>query len=311
MRDFIVFSLTGSFGLLTAAPVYLFLVLLPAVFFINLIQAFLLASGLFQRASLRIAGPLAAGGLSASSFLSVLMGFGCVTAALSSLAQENKRERIIGSAILCIAVPCSAQVAIIAAMIFLLNLPYIVFFFSFIILFTLLLVFLLGKLIPGNPPTPLCPLQPAPMKKTNPRPLIAAVLKSSVTFVLETAPVFLLGCFIVSVMLFTGVFAFICEAMQPYTADFLALPPEASSVLLLGLIKRDLSATAMLTIVRMGSFSQAEIVVCLIMLTFFVPCMASLAVLLRREKPAVSLSIWFGSLVIATIAGKIASLLIL
>ncbi|MDD2217429.1 MAG: hypothetical protein PHX63_03240 [Eubacteriales bacterium] len=61
----------------------------------------------------------------------------------------------------------------------------------------------------------------------------------------------------------------------------------------------------------MGGFSQGEIVVCLIMLTFFVPCMASLAVLIRREKLPVSLLIWFGSLIIATIAGKLASLLIL
>ncbi|MDD4390014.1 MAG: hypothetical protein PHW03_04360 [Eubacteriales bacterium] len=99
--------------------------------------------------------------------------------------------------------------------------------------------------------------------------------------------------------------------MSAYTQGFLNLPSEASPIFLLGLIKKDLSATAMLTIVTMGGFSQGEIVVCLIMLTFFVPCMASLAVLIRREKLPVSLLIWFGSLIIATIAGKLASLLIL
>lgn len=311
MTEFLNFALTGTFGILTAAPVYLFFILLPAVFAINLLQGILVGTGLFDRLSLCAGSRLSAAGLSPASLLSVLMGFGCVTAALSSLSETNKRERLIASAILCIAVPCSAQVAIIATMSFLLNLPYILFFFSFIILFISLLIFALGRLIPGNAPAVEPRDRNVSFRRIGFRAVAGSALRAAIAFVLETAPVFCLGCLTVSLLMFTGIFSRLVEAAVPYTCWFLRLPPEASSMFILSLIKRDLGAASMLTIVRTGAFSQAEIVVCLIMLTFFVPCFASLTVLVNREGFLRSLAIWSGSLALATCAGKIASLILI
>lgn len=311
MHEFLTFILTGSFGILTAVPVYLFLILLPAVFFFNLIQRLLLESGLFQRLSFYIGDFLAEVGLSVSSFLSIFMGFGCVTAALSSLADRKKRERIIGSTILCIAVPCSAQVAIIVSMFFLLNLHYILFFFAFIMLITLLLVFFLGKFVPGEKPLSSATPNKGVLRKPNFSACILASLKYAASFILHTAPTFVIASIIISILMFTGIFTIICNALAPYTCTFLNLPEDASSLFLLSLIKRDLGAAAMLAIVKAGVFSMAHITICLIMLTFFVPCFASLAVLFNKEGASATILIWVGSLAIASAAGKIASLILL
>lgn len=176
---------------------------------------------------------------------------------------------------------------------------------------TFVLIYTLGRLIPGSTPVIELPASRMPLRKVGFRAVAVPALKSAAEFVLETAPAFLIGCLAVSSLMFTGILSALIDISSPYTCGFLHLPIEASSLFILSLIKRDLGAASMLTIIRTAAFSQAETVVCLIMLTFFVPCFASLAVLVHREGIWRSLAIWFGSLAMATCAGKIASLILL
>ena len=302
--------LIGQYGILTMTPAYLFGLLLPLVTGFYFFQHILDESRLFPRIAKYLNKPFNLLGLSGNAVIPFVLGFGCVTIALvSTTILGTRRERLIASALLCIAVPCSAQVAIIVSFAFLLDIKYfllylLVIFGIFIVLGTLLNLLLPGTLHHTELSAP--PLVFPDMKK-----IIKNTAKEAVLFLKSTVPTFLIGGMAISILDYYNGFMKLREWCAPITVDFLKIPENATNLFVMSIIKRDLGAAGFYSMVTNGSFTQKEILVTLIVLTLFVPCFASQMILFKQGKALTAILIWIGSFIIAFSAGGLISRLIL
>lgn len=292
MKEFAVYLLAGEFGLLTLTPIFLFTTLLPAVTAFGLISQILEKTG--------FASPL---------LLSFIMGFGCTSAALSTINDQDNKLRFAASVILCQIVPCSAQVAVIVPLLFYLDLLYVFFYFASLlviltVLYKILILVCIGK--------PLVLVHP-PQKQVFPkvRILFMDAFVQGLKFIKDAFFPFVIGSIVVSCLSWFGFFTWLCRVCSPFTYGFLRLPQEATSLFILSILKRDLGAAGLLSIIREGSFSMAELTVTLLILTLFAPCFASTVILIKKEGLLIALLIWILTLSVAFAAGKIASIILL
>jgi ferrous iron transport protein B len=301
--------LIGQYGVLTMTPAYLFGLLLPLVAGFYFFQHVLDESRLFPRIAKFLNKPLKLLGLSGNAIVPLVLGLGCVTVALVSTSiLGSKRERLIASVLLCIAVPCSAQVAIIISFAFLLNIRYFLFYLFVIFCIFLLLGLLLNLLLPGV-------LQPAavsvpPLRFPDLKMITKNTAKEAVLFLKDTVPAFLIGGIAVSILDYYNGFMKLREWCAPITSGFLKIPENATNLFVMSIIKRDLGAAGFYSMVRDGSFTQKEILITLIVLTLFVPCFASQMILFKQGKAVSAILIWIGSFVIAFSVGGFVSWLL-
>ena len=107
--------LAGEFGVLTMTPTYLIGVILPLVTGFYLLLSLLEDSGYLPRIAALSDRSLTAVGLNGRAVIPLILGLGCVTmGTLTTRILGSKRERFIATALMAIAVPCSAQIAVIA-----------------------------------------------------------------------------------------------------------------------------------------------------------------------------------------------------
>ena len=311
MKNLLIYVLTGDFGLLTMTPSYLLCMLGPLITAFYFVQNLLAESGLLYRLANVCDRPLSKIGLSGSTLIPMLLGFGCTTVALAAISvHPDKRQRLIGSILLSIMIPCSAQVAIIFTMAFLMHARYTFIYIIFITSTFMLLSLFLNAFIPGFKGRPAAVSLPA-LRIPAVKKILISSIKSGLLFLKETAGPFVFGSLIVSLLTYIGCFSKLCAWFAPVTQGFLHLPQQAASLFMLSIIKRDLGAAGLLSIVQNGGFTEGEITVCLIILTLFVPCFASVILLFKQQKPAEAIAIWLGSFILSMLAGKLASLLLL
>jgi ferrous iron transport protein B len=106
----------------------------------------------------------------------------------------------------------------------------------------------------------------------------------------EALPLFLLGTLILFVLdrvhlptpwgRLNGL-GLIENALAPLVTGWLQLPAETARVLLLGFLRRDYGAAGLFEMVRSGVLAPAQIVVALIVLTLFIPCIANFFMMIR------------------------------
>jgi ferrous iron transport protein B len=301
--------LIGQYGILTMTPAYLFGLLLPLVTGFYFLQHVLDESRLFPRIAKYLNKPFHLLGLNGNAIIPLVLGFGCVTVALvSTTVLGSRRERLIASALLCIAVPCSAQVAIIVSFAFLLDFSYFMLYLFVIICVFIILGILMNLLLPGTLhdvalPTP--PLQFPDLKM-----IIKNTAREAVNFLKGTVPTFILGGMAISILDYYNGFMKLREWCAPITAEFLKIPENATNLFIMSIIKRDLGAAGFYSMVTSGSFTQKEILITLVVLTLFVPCFASQMILFKQGRALTASLIWFGSFVIAFSVGGFVSWLL-
>jgi len=301
--------LIGQYGILTMTPAYLFGLLLPLVTGFYFLRHILDESRLFPRIAGLLNKPFHLLGLNGNAVIPLVLGFGCVTVALVSTSiLGTRRERLIASVLLSIAVPCSAQVAIIFSFAFLLGPKYFMLYLFVILCIFILLGTLLNLLLPGTLKpviTSVPPLQFPDLKK-----IIRKTAVEAVGFLKETAPTFLYGGMAVAILDYYNGFMVLRRLFAPITTGLLRVPENAANLFVMSIIKRDLGAAGFYSMVINGSFTQKEILVTLVVLTLFVPCFASQMILFRQGKPVTAVLIWFGSFAVAFVTGGLVSRLL-
>lgn len=109
--------LVGEFGVVTMTTTYLVFLLLPLVTAFYLALSFLEDSGYLPRLATMVDRSLNSLGLNGRAVIPLILGFGCITSAtVTTRVLGSNRERTIATAILQFAIPCSAQIAVIAAL---------------------------------------------------------------------------------------------------------------------------------------------------------------------------------------------------
>lgn len=294
--------LIGEYGILTMVPAYLFGLLLPLVASFYLVMILLEESCIFHR----IAGTGEAGlrylGLSGASSIPLLLGFGCVTAALISVQSlKDQRERLILSVLLSVAVPCSAQLTMLMVAAFTIGIKYTIIYLAVTGGIFAITGLLLNILLPGKTG---CTNRHLPQLKT---PSIKIALQKtyriSRDFIKDAAFTFALGGAIMAILNYTNGFVHVYRMFSPITCSLLKLPKEATDLFVLSIIKKDLGAAGLYSILSRGVMTDAQLTVTLIVMTLFVPCFASLMILFKEWGPLITTVIFISSFILAFSVG--------
>jgi ferrous iron transport protein B len=295
--------LAGEFGVVTMSIQYIFGVLFPLVLGFYVYMALLEDCGYLPRIAVLADGLLNRVGLNGRAVIPLILGFGCVTmATVSTRVLTSQRERTIASTLLAITIPCSAQIGVIVGLMALAG--GIKAWVAYVLVLSAILLAIggaLNKVLPGRSTSLLLDLPPMRLPRLSN--IATKTWVRTKTFLWEAAPLFMLGSLIVSVVQAFGWLQVIQGWLAPITVLWLKLPTETANAFLMGMVRRDFGAAGMYFLAE--KMSPAQILTSLLVITLFVPCIASATVMTKERGSKEGLTVLISSWVIAFLLGGI------
>ena len=274
--------LVGKYGLWTMGMTYALALILPIVTTFFLAFGVLEDSGYFTRLSVIANRAFASFGLNGRAVLPMVLGLGCVTmATLTTRILHTPRERLITIFLLALAIPCSAQLGVVLGVLGGISFAAAALWGLCIVVILLFTGWLAGRLIKGRRVPLVTELPPMRM------PVMGNVLKKTSArlkwYLAEVIPLFLLGTFIMFVLDRFGALPWIIEAGKPLVTGWLGLPPEASAAFVMGFLRRDFGVTGLFIEDAQLKLSEVQAIVGMLTLTLFVPCIASVMMIVKEQ----------------------------
>ena len=290
----------GKFGVITMTPSTLLGVILPLVAGFYLLLSLLEDSGYLPRIAALADRSLTSMGLNGRAVIPLILGLGCVTmGTLTTRILGSKRERFIATALMAVAVPCSAQLGIIASLMTRAAPVYTAAYFSILLLVFGGLGTMLNKLVPGESTALLIDLPSLRL------PRLDNVLRKTASkvwgFMKEVTFFFLVGSLVLGLLQVTGGLALIVLAMRPLVTGWLGLPAATAEAFVMGVIRRDFGAAGFLTI----RLTDPQLLVAMVTITLFVPCLASTILVLRERGWTYMVGLLAGSIGLGVLLGGI------
>ncbi|HHY92685.1 MAG TPA: ferrous iron transporter B, partial [Firmicutes bacterium] len=225
-------------------------------------------------------------GLSGRAVIPLTLGFGCDTmATLVSRTLETRRERIIATLLLALAIPCSAQLGVILSLLAAYPRALLV-WVLFLGLVFLLVGYLTAQLLPGEGPSFYMEVPPLRL------PQLGNVLTKTYTrmqwYFLEIVPLFVLASVLIWVGKVTGIFDVLVGALGT-AVTYLGLPRAAGEAFLFGFFRRDYGAAGLYDLAVSGALSPRQLTVAAATLTLFVPCIAQFSMMVKERGWATAL----------------------
>jgi len=298
--------LVGEFGALSMTVTYLLFLLLPLVVAFYLALALMEDSGYLPRLATMVDRSLNAIGLNGRAVIPLILGFGCVTmATITTRLLESEREKRIATSILQFAIPCSAQIAVVAALLTGAGFQAMVIYTATIFTVFVVIGTILHRALPGETPALLIDLPPMRIPRIDN--IVRKTAFRAYHFMKEATPWFFVGALVVGIMQVTGLLTVWQNILAPFTTGWLQLPREAATAFVMGLVRRDFGAAGLYEL----PLTPDQIVVALVTITLFVPCIASLMVMMKERGSKEAMLIWFGTWVGAFFVGGLLSQLLI
>jgi ferrous iron transport protein B len=272
--------LVGQYGLWTMGMTYALALILPIVTTFFIAFGLLEDSGYFARLSVLANRLFKLIGLNGRAVLPMVLGLGCVTmATLTTRILHSPRERLITIFLMALAIPCSAQLGVVLGLLGAVSFSALLIWVVSMVAVLMLAGFLAAKLIPGRR-IPLVTEMP-PIRL----PLAGNVAKKTVGrlkwYLVEVIPLFLLGTLIMFILDRVGALPAIISAGEPLVSGWLGLPKEASAAFVMGFLRRDFGATGLFAL--SSQLTPIQAVVGMVTITLFVPCIASMMVIVKEQ----------------------------
>lgn len=292
--------LAGEYGIMTLGFRYAFGIILPIVGTFFFVFSVLEDSGILPRLAYLTDGWMNRLGLNGRAVIPLTLGLGCGTmAVLVTRTLESKRERVIASFLLALAVPCSAQLGLIMAL--LSGRPASLLLWAVITGAALVLAgSLLEILLPGHRAPFFMELPPLRLPRFNA--IFQKTLARMRWYFVEVIPVFMLVSIFLWLMQMTGLMDTLAALLAPALGR-MGLPPEMNLVFLYGFFRRDYGAAGLYDLYKAGKVAGAQLLVASVVLTLFLPCLAQLVMMVRERGVWISLIIAVNVIFIAFGAG--------
>jgi len=120
-------------------------------------------------------------------------------------------------------------------------------------------------------------------------------------FMREVTVFFVVGAVLVSLLQVTGVLDWIQVAARPLTMGWLGLPPQAATAFVMGFVRRDFGAAGFFTM----NLTDPQLLVAMVTITLFVPCIASVMVILKERGWRYLVGLMLGSVGLAFLLGGV------
>ncbi len=277
----------GGFGILTIGLSWIFGLILPIVFTFFIAFAILEDSGYLSRIAVITNQFAKKMGLSGKAMIPMILGLGCgTTAHLTTRILDTRKERIIASLLVALAIPCSAQLGVLMGFIGRYGIEWLLIGFGMVFLQLFLIGWLASKIVnPGEKISLMIEIPPLRLPKLEN--ILIKTWKRLVWFMKEAIPIFLVGIVILSVLSLTGGDEVLEAFFQPITGNLLGLPSESASAFVSAILRRDLGAVVFFS----ADLSAQEATVGFVVLMLFLPCLASMFMIVKERGIKVALMI--------------------
>jgi ferrous iron transport protein B len=279
---FIKEMLVGQYGLITVGLTYALAIVLPIVGFFFLIFGILEDSGYLPRLAVMVNKLFRVVGLHGKAVLPMVLGLGCDTmATLTTRILDTKKERLITTLLLALAIPCSAQLGVILGMLGSLS-ALATFIWGGTLLGVLIVVGVLANFVlPGSSSDFVVELPPVRLPRLGN--LAIKTLARIEWYLKEAVPLFILGTFILFVADQLNIIGAVERAASPIIVSWLGLPPEATTSFVMGFLRRDYGAAGLFALAKAGHLDAIQSLVALVTITLFIPCIANLFIIIKER----------------------------
>jgi ferrous iron transport protein B len=296
--------LVGPYGIFTMALTYALALILPIVTLFFLIFGFMEDSGYLPRLAVMSNRIFRVMGLNGKAILPMILGLGCDTmATMTTRILETPKDKIIVTLLLALGVPCSAQLAVIFGLLSGFTVWIIIFWVAIILGVILLVGFLAGKIIPGECASFI--LELPPLRWPQMKNILIKTLSRIEWYLQEAVPLFILGTLILFTLDKSGAMTALEHWSRPLVVHWLGLPEESTGSFIIGFLRRDYGAAGFFDMAKKGLLNPNQILVALVTITLFVPCIANFFVIIKERGWKMALIISGVVIVIALLMGGI------
>ena len=241
-------------------------------------------------------------GLHGKAIVPFILGYGCnVPAVMSTRTLEEPRDRYLAAALATL-VPCAARLAVVFGLVAFYLGPLAAFG---LYLFNLLIIAVTGRILSNMMPedTPGLILEMPPYRVPTFKNVLNKAWFRMREFVVEAWPLLIAGSAVLAILNYFDLAYFINWLVRPFTW-VMGLPSAVGVPLIFGVLRKELSLVMLsqaLGTVNFGSaLTSTQMVVYATFVMFYLPCLATLAVL-RRELGTRAMSVIAGLTVIVAL----------
>jgi ferrous iron transport protein B len=233
-------------------------------------------------------------GLHGKSVSPFMLGFGCnVPAVVSTRILESRRDRII-TALMIPFIPCAARTTIILALVaFYLGPLWALGFY----LFNIILLGILGRVISlfFKTPSPGLILEIPSLKIPSLKNMWRKTFFELKSFLKFAWPILIVGSVVLAFLQYFHFDRYLNIILSPLVEKALGLPQELGVTLVFGFLRKELSLIMMLQALDVGYsdlmtiISRQQLIVFTVFISFFIPCLSTVAILWKEIGKKVAL----------------------
>lgn len=274
--------LVGPYGIVTMALTYAIAIVLPVVLTFFTLFGLLEDSGYLPRLAVLLHRGFRRIGLNGKAVLPMVLGLGCDTmATLTTRILDTKKQATIVTLLLALAVPCSAQLGVILAMLAPLGIVAAAIWLGITLMTIVLAGWAASRVVPGESGDFL--LEIPPMRVPRLSNILIKVAARTEWYLKEAVPLFVLGTVLLYVLDLTGGLTLLQKVLAPLIVNGLGLPIEATTAFVIGFLRRDYGAAGLFAMQQAGNLTANQAVIALTVITLFIPCIANLLVMLKEQ----------------------------
>ncbi len=274
--------LVGPYGLFTMALTYAIAIVLPIVGYFFMIFGLMEDSGYLPRLAVMTNQIFKKMGLNGKAVLPMVLGLGCDTmATMTTRILDTEKDRTIVTLLLALAVPCSAQLGVILGMFAGLPLLYFLTWTGVIAGIMVIVGYLASRVIPGEGSDFVLEIPPLRIPQLSN--VVIKTLARIEWYLKEAVPLFVLGTLILFLLHETNALTLIEWGLSPLVTHFLGLPEKVTEAFIIGFLRRDYGAAGLFVLAKAGKLSPHQILVGLVTMTLFLPCIAQFFVMIKER----------------------------
>ncbi|MDI3482899.1 MAG: ferrous iron transport protein [Candidatus Methanomethylophilaceae archaeon] len=291
--------------------------IVPYVMVWYAIMAFLEDSGYMPRAVALLDGVMHHVGLHGRAIIPMLVGIGCsVPAIMATRTAGSKRERLILSILIVMAVPCGAQLAIILGFVSrFAGIGAAAGIFAILLGLLLFLGLVMDRWLRKEPTT--LAMEIPDLRRPAPRNILFKTYSRSKDFFVIAFPLMLVGSIILEILLYYNTLDFLVEPMSFITVGILGLPAITIIAFIFGILRKELAVGMLVTLFGATSvydlanyMTPDQVIVFGVVMAIYMPCVATWAVLMKEIGVKNSIFVGLASVTVSIIIGGVVNLLL-
>ncbi len=295
-------GIDGSFQAILA-------LIVPYILVFYIILGILEDSGYLTRAVVLLDNLMHHFGLHGGAFIPMMIGIGCnVPAIMAVRTVKSRREKIILSSMIVMAVPCSAQMAIILGATG--KFAGIVYAFGIMMMLILLAIgigLVLNKVLRYEPSN--LAMELPPLRMPTPKNVLFKTWDRIKDFVYIAVPLLIVGSVVIQLLMDFDLLDVLVDPLSPIMVGILGLPAVCSIAFIVGILRKEM-ALGMLEIlagtVALEAFmTPDQFVVFGVVMAVYMPCIATLITMWREIGAKETLCVTLLSIAVAIALGGI------